>query len=139
MSNLPPDSKALRREFYAGLAAFVVGFVVTLGVLGWLIVRFVGSDGWWDVLHACLEALLIAVLGGLGLAVGVVCTLSWFHHRRGVYRCLFCGQPLKRAGAICDCRREFIARYDHNIEPTGCTEPRDNVSVSNPASLTRGR
>jgi hypothetical protein len=110
MSVLSPDSKALRREVYAGLIAFVVGFVGTLVVLELLIVRFVA--GWWDVLHACLEALLIAVLGGLGLAVGAVCALSWVHHRLGIYRCLFCGKPLKCAGIICDCRREFIAQYD---------------------------
>jgi hypothetical protein len=116
MSVLSPDSKALRREVYAALLAFVVGFVGTLVAVGWLIVRFVASGGWWDILHACLEALLIAVLGGLGLAAGAVCALSWVHHRLGIYRCLFCGKPLKGAGIICDCRREFMAQYDQDVE-----------------------
>jgi hypothetical protein len=107
MSRLPPDTKALRREVYAGLLAFVVGFGATLALLEWLIVHFVEPDTrWWEILHALFSILMISVIGGLALAAGVVWTLSWIHHCCGMYRCLFCGRPLKHASVPCDCRRQ---------------------------------
>jgi hypothetical protein len=33
MSNIPPDSTAMRRELLVGIIAFVVGFVVMLATL----------------------------------------------------------------------------------------------------------
>jgi hypothetical protein len=105
MSNVPPDSMAMRRELLVGLIAFVVGFVVTLATLTWLIVNFVLPEArWWDVLHMCINALMISVIfGGLGSAALSVWVLSWYHHRRGFYRCRFCGRPLKGVATLCDC------------------------------------
>jgi len=70
MSNLPPETKALHREVYAGLIAFVVGFFVTLAALEWLLVRLVDPDTrWWQILHFSISATIISVIGGLALAV----------------------------------------------------------------------
>ena len=112
MGDHQQEWKARRREFCAALIAFVVGYVGALVVLEWLILRFVSSSGWWDILHACCEALLLAALAGLGLAAGVVCGLSWLHYRLGFYRCQFCGRPLKAPGVICDCRRQFAGHEE---------------------------
>jgi len=104
MSNFPPDTRALRQTIYTGLIAFVVGFVAVLATLGWLVASFVAPDGrWWDILHASLNAILISVFGGLCFAAGSVCLLSRFHYWRGVYRCPYCGRPLKGIGILCDC------------------------------------
>ena len=109
MSELPSDTRALRREVYAGLLAFVVGFGATLAALEWSIVHFVEPDThWWEILHVLFGVLMISVLGGLALAAAVVNALNWIHHRRGMYRCLYCGRPLKRANAPCDCRRQTL-------------------------------
>ena len=79
MSNIPPDSMAMRRELLVGIIAFVVGFVVMLATLAWLIVHFVLPEAhWWDVLHMCINALMISVIfGGLGFAALSIWTLSW--------------------------------------------------------------
>ena len=105
MSNFPPDSIAMHRELIAGLIAFVVGFIVMLAALAWLIVHFVAPDArWWDILHMCINALMISVIfGGLGSAALSVWVLSWYHHRRGYYRCRFCNRPLKGVTGRCDC------------------------------------
>ena len=104
MSNLPPETKALQRQVYAGLIAFVVGFFVTLAALEWLMVRLVDPDTRrWQILHFSISAIIISGVGGLALAAGTACALSWFHYWRGVHRCRFCGRPLKGVGVLCDC------------------------------------
>ncbi len=105
MSNVPPESRALRREVYVALIAFAVGFVVVLSVLGWLIVRFVTPEArWWDVLHTSITAIMISVVfGGLGSAALSVWAMSRYHYWRGFYRCRFCGRPLKGPGILCGC------------------------------------
>jgi len=105
MSNLPPDTRAFRREIYVAIVAFVVGFLVVLATLSWLIVRFVTPETrWWDVLHTSVNAILISVVfGGLGGAALSVWALNRYHYRRGFYRCRFCDRPLKGAGILCDC------------------------------------
>ncbi len=105
MSNLPTDSRALRREVFVAVIAFVVGFLVVLAMLAWLIVRFVTAEArWWDVLHTSITAIMISVVfGGLGSAALCVCAISRYHYWRGSYRCRFCGRPLKRPGILCEC------------------------------------
>jgi len=105
MSELPPDSRASRRELVVAFLAFIIGFLVTLATLAWLIVRFVTPDArWWDVLHTSITAILISVVfGGLGSAALSLWALSRYHYRRAYYRCGFCGRPLKGVGTPCDC------------------------------------
>ena len=87
MKSVPPD-RALRREICAALAAFVLGFVLMLAACEWAMLRFVAPEArWWGILHSCITALLISVLGGLSFAPGSVWVLSWFDCRLGVYRC----------------------------------------------------
>ena|SRR5947209_3982275 len=105
MSDLPPDSKALRRELVVAFFAFLMGFVVVLAALAWLIVRFITPAArWWDVLHMSLNAILISVVfGGLGFAALALWALSLYHYRRGFYCCRFCNKPLKGIGIPCAC------------------------------------
>ena len=106
MSNLPPDTRAHRLEIYASLVAFVVGFFGMLALWGWLIVRFVMPEvRWWDVVHTSVSAIMISfVFGGMGLAALTMWILSRYHYKRGVYRCNFCGRPLRGIGITCECR-----------------------------------
>jgi len=104
MSNLPPDSRALRQIIYVGLLSFVVGLFAVLAAMGWLIARFVAPDGrWWDILLVSINAIDIAVFGGLCFSAAALWVLGRVHYRRGVFRCRFCGRPLKSMGALCDC------------------------------------
>jgi hypothetical protein len=104
MSNLPPEARALRRELYAGLIAFVVGFVGVLAALGWLIARVVAPDArWWDILHVSINAILFSLLGGGCCAAAAMWALDRVHHWRGIYRCPYCDKPLKGIGIPCDC------------------------------------
>ena len=106
MSELQQDTKALRREIYAGVLAFVIGSIVVLSVVGWLIVRFVLPEArWWEVVHTSVTAILISIVfGGLGSAALSMRLLSTYHHRRGFYHCLFCGRTLRSVGERCPCR-----------------------------------
>lgn len=104
MSNLPPDTKALRQTIYVGLIAFIVGFVGVLALLGWLIASFVAPDSrWWDILHVSSGAILFSVFGGLCFAAGSIWVLNRVHYRRGAFRCPYCGGPLKGVGILCSC------------------------------------
>ena len=104
MSNLPPETKALRQTIYVGLIAFILGFAVVLAALGWLIASFVPPDGrWWDILHVSINAVLISVFGGLCFSAGSVLVLSRIHYQRGIFRCPYCDGPLKGAGILCGC------------------------------------
>jgi len=106
MSNLRPDTRAHRQEIYASLIAFVVGFIGTLTLSAWVIVRFVTPEArWWDVVHTSINAIMISfVFGGMGLAALTIWILSRYHYKRGVYRCNFCGRPLTSIGIPCECR-----------------------------------
>jgi TRAP-type C4-dicarboxylate transport system permease small subunit len=106
MSNLSPETRAHRLEIYVSLVAFVVGFFVMLATFGWLITHFVEpGTRWWEILHLSISAIFVSVVfGGLGFAVASVLVLSRYHYKRGVYRCDYCGRPLKGAGIRCDCR-----------------------------------
>jgi len=106
MNNLPPDTRAARLEIYAALIAFVVGFIGSLALWGWLIVRFVApEEHWWEVVHTSINAILISlVFGGMGLAALTMWLLSRYHYRRGVYSCNFCGRPFKDIKTPCECR-----------------------------------
>jgi hypothetical protein len=73
MSRLPRHTRADRQAIYAGLIAFIVGFVAALLVLGQLIVRFVAPESrWWDILHSSINAILISFLAGLLSCAAVV-------------------------------------------------------------------
>jgi hypothetical protein len=109
MSDLPPESKALRRELLFGILAFILGFFASLVGFAWLLNRFGAiKQRWWDILHLGINLVIVSFLIGLGLCAGTVILLSWIHHRRGIYRCLFCGRQLKRAGIPCDCRKDNL-------------------------------
>jgi hypothetical protein len=112
MSELRPETKAMRREIMVTLIAFVVGFVLVLGTWAWAIVRFVTPEArWWDLLHTSINAILISVIfGGLGSAALSSWVLSRYHYRRGFYRCRFCDRPLKGTGIPCDCPKAKALR-----------------------------
>ena len=105
MSKLPPETRAIRQMVYLSLFAFVIGFFGMLALLEWVVLRFVAPDGrWWEILHVCINAILISVVfGGGGLTVLAVRALSWYHYKRGVHRCRFCGRQLEGIGILCDC------------------------------------
>jgi hypothetical protein len=97
--------KAMRHVIFAAVVSFFLGFIATLAVLAWLLVRFVVPDArWWEVLHTSINTILISVvLGGLGSAAFAVWALTRYHYWRGFYRCPFCDRRLKGAGVPCDC------------------------------------
>ena len=104
MSSVPPDISADRQTIYAGVIAFIIGFMAVLAVWGWLIVRFVAPEAhWWDIVHTSINAILVSILGGLCLCAATVVVLTKLHYLRGVYRCRFCGRSLKGARILCDC------------------------------------
>jgi len=113
MSDLPPDAKAMRRETYISLIAFVVGFFGMLAVWGWVVVHFVVPEArWWDVVHTSINAILISfVFGGMGSATLSLWLVSSYHYRCGVYHCLFCGRTLNSRRDHCDCRKKI---FEHN-------------------------
>jgi hypothetical protein len=120
MSKLPRDTIALRRELLGTLVAFAVGFLVMLATFAWVIVRFVTPEArWWDVLHTSITGIMISVVfGGLGSAALASWALSWYHYRRGFYRCRFCHRPFKRPGRVCDCaeaQKAGIILYDDDV------------------------
>jgi cytochrome c biogenesis protein CcdA len=116
MSNLPPETRALRQMIYLGLLSFVLGFVAVLAIIGWLVAHFVAPDGrWWDILHASVNAILISFFGGLCFAAATTTVLSRVHYRRGVHRCPYCSKPLKGIGISCDCPEiQRLFGHDHD-------------------------
>jgi cytochrome c biogenesis protein CcdA len=118
VNNLPPDARADRQTIYAGLIAFVVGFVVVLVTFGWLIVHFVAPEAhWWDILHTSINAVLISVLGGLCFCAAIVGVLTKVHYLRGVYRCRFCGRPLKGVRIRCGCAESEALSSPIGVHP----------------------
>ena len=108
-----PENKALRRIIYVGIISFIIGFILVYAVLAWLIVHFIDKDTrWWNILHCAINAILISVFGGLCFALGSVWILDWFHYRCGVYRCQFCGRPLKSMRDFCDCPQAQSLKRD---------------------------
>lgn len=107
MNDLPPDSRAMRRETRIGLTAFFIGFIGMLVTLGWLIVHFVVPETrWWEIVHTGFNAIMISfVFGGMGLSALSLSLVSWYHFRRGIYHCLFCGRTLRSINDHCDCRQ----------------------------------
>jgi hypothetical protein len=98
--------------FWVGLFAFIIGFLGMLALLEWVLLRFVEpGTHWWEILHYSVNAIIISVVfGGGGFAVLSVKVLSWYHYKRGVYRCRFCGRPLKGIGVPCECPEAQILR-----------------------------
>src|SRR5688572_20471626 len=77
MTNLPPDTRALRQTIYAGVVAFILGFVVALAALGWLVTRLAAPDSrWWEILHVSIYGILISVFSGLLFATAAAWGLS---------------------------------------------------------------
>jgi hypothetical protein len=104
MDQTPPDSKALRQLLVVGLFAFLLGMAGVLFLVGWLMWRFAEPDTrWYDLLHISVYGLIYSVIGGLAVAAAAVNILSWWQYRRGVYRCVHCGRPLKGLDTPCDC------------------------------------
>lgn len=104
MNQLPPDTRADRQLTIVGLLTFVIGTAGLLFLLGWLMWRFSEpKTPWYDILHLGVNGTMISVVGGLALAAGAMWLLRRWHYRRGVYRCIYCGQPLKGIGIPCCC------------------------------------
>ena len=98
------DTVALRQTIVVGFVSFLLGMVGVLILTGWLMWRFVEPDTpWHQLLHIAVYGLIFSVLGGMALAAGTMSLLSWWHYRRGVYRCVHCGRPLKSISILCDC------------------------------------
>jgi hypothetical protein len=95
---------AHRQDLVVGFSTFVLSFIALLVVLGWLIARFVAPEApWWDVLHMCINAILISFVAAMGLSVGALRLLDQIHYRRGVYPCPYCGRPQRSYANTCDC------------------------------------
>jgi hypothetical protein len=106
MSTLPPDVRAWRQELGLGCLAFVVGIVAVAAGITYLHVRYVIPEkGWEGVVGCILHVLQFSLLGGFALWAIVVVPLNRWHYYRGIYRCNFCGRPLKR-GTACQCLPE---------------------------------
>ena len=105
MQNLPPESRASGRELFGGVIVFVAGFIVMLAALLWLYAYLVSPEAsGWEILNLLPNAIIIAFLFGGLSAVLFIGALSWYHHRRGYYRCPYCNRPRKQAGVLCMCQ-----------------------------------
>lgn len=104
MSQLPPDSKRLRRLFIAALAGFVVGMVGFLIFIGWVMQRFADpGTPWYQLLHVAVNGLVISVLVGLAVAVAAMWLVDLFSPNQGVRRCMRCGRSLRGLQERCNC------------------------------------
>ena len=105
MYHLPAESRAIRQELFASLAALFLGFFGTLALLIWVVVHFATPETrWWDILHTIINSIFVAILAGLACCAVTAIVLSKIHYGRGVYRCNFCGRPLRGPGIPCSCR-----------------------------------
>jgi hypothetical protein len=57
------------------------------------------------IVDCIVRVLEFSLLGGFALGAIVVVQLNRWHYYRGIYRCNFCGRPLKR-GTACQCLPE---------------------------------
>ena len=106
MTNLPPDSKAIRHEALVVLVAFVVGSGVVLAALGCLILYFRNTETSWRVaLPVAATAVWASILlGGFTFATISAWGMGRYRYWRGFYRCCNCNRPLKDVGIACNCR-----------------------------------
>lgn len=83
MSHSPPDGRALRWLVYAAFVAFFIGFFTVLAALEWFLLWSIEPDtAWWEILHFAVNAILIAVVGGLACCAGTVLLLDKWDRRR---------------------------------------------------------
>jgi hypothetical protein len=101
---VPDDSRAFRRELYAGLLGLVLGFVAVHASVAYLLARYVvPEDGGWRAFWLGVRALPITLAASLGCALAPMFVMQRWHYRRGVYRCARCGRALRGTAAWCAC------------------------------------
>ena len=94
----------MRLGIYLGLISFVIGFLGTLAGLEWFFIRVAEADTrWWEFLHFGINAILISVFCGLGLACASALLVNLIYRKQIVFHCPYCGKPLKAVGIYCDC------------------------------------
>lgn len=122
------ESRAFRRELFAGLLGLVLGFVVVHGATAYLLVRYVvPEDGGWRAFGLGVRALPLTLLAAVGCALAPMAVLQRWHYRRGVYRCARCGRALRGNGLWCECLpdefrvprrpRRRMRHYGRRIKP----------------------
>ena len=85
---LPPETIALRQMIATGLVSFVVGFFGVFGGLLWMQYTFAPDQfASWEWIMRVLQAIHLAIFGGLCLCAASTWLLSRVHHRKGYHRC----------------------------------------------------
>lgn len=101
---LPPELRALRQMLVVGLLAYVVGFALVFAAGCWLVLHYaLPGTAWWNVAQMLVNVALIANVAGIWLVALAMHLLNSIHYRRGIYRCVHCGRPLRNIHTLCDC------------------------------------
>jgi hypothetical protein len=106
------ESRAFRRRVLVGFWSFIVSFCGLLGLVTYLILRFVLPDrGWLDSIAWFIQSLVWISCGAMLIGAGMIELVEWPRVLRGDYRCASCGRPARRLREICPCMpAEFRAK-----------------------------
>jgi hypothetical protein len=98
------ELRALRRRFLVGIWSFVIAFCGLLGLVTYLILRFVVPErGWLESVVWFLQSLVWTFCGAMLIGTGMIELVEWPYVLRGRYRCPHCGRPSPRLVEICPC------------------------------------
>ena len=111
MSRLPDQTRALRQTLAAVAGGFIGGFLVTLTLFTYAIVRFGWPEQRWWVLPHLLQGVVFSVTCGLIVAWLAMRLVMRRQHRLGMHRCLVCNRVLPHGDEPCVCDAEGRARY----------------------------
>jgi hypothetical protein len=97
-------AQAKRREWTAGLAAFVLAAVTTAAVALYAVRTYIFPEkGWLDAIVTAFQLLFYSALSSAGIALFVMRMLERHHYASGAYRCYRCNRPLRDRGSECVC------------------------------------
>jgi hypothetical protein len=106
LRDMPPDSRAYRRELALALWTFTGGFLATAAVVAYALVKWIVPQERWWAIGTAAHLLFYPLFVGLAAAAAAVVILRRRHYRQGVYRCCQCGRILRGIGTPCICRPE---------------------------------
>jgi len=94
------------RELIFLVLAFLIGFLGSLTVCAWLLIRFGWQEmAWWEIPPTMLQMLLTSMSVGVMVCGAVLwLSLKW-RTLRGTHRCPVCDRKQRKPGFCEDCVR----------------------------------
>jgi hypothetical protein len=92
----------MRRELFLGFISFLFGTLLTLAAIEFFFVGELIVRHEWSAIFPVVLGPFFAVFAGACCWIAISSPLRWWHHRRGIYRCVRCNGVIPFRG-LCGC------------------------------------